>query len=59
MNKSIQVKIKNVYGAELVYPACETSELLISLTGQKTFSPHHIAKIKNLGYEITVATPTL
>ena len=56
---TIKVKIKNVYGAELVYPASETAEVLLSLTGQKTFSPHHTAKIKKLGYLIEVETPNL
>ncbi len=55
----LTVKIKNVYGAELVYAACEKAELLLGLTGQKTFSPHHIAKLKKLGYTINVQPQTL
>ncbi len=50
----LTVKIKNVYGADLVYAACPKSELLLGLTGHKTFSPHHIAKMKALGYSFTV-----
>jgi hypothetical protein len=53
------VKIKNVYGADLVYAACEKSELLLGLTGQKTFSPHHITKLKKLGYTLVIQSQEL
>lgn len=55
----LTVKIKNVYGAELVYPACEKSEILAAFCGQKTFSPHHINKLKKLGYTLNVQAQTL
>lgn len=50
--KEIIVKIKNVYGNDLTYPACPVSEKLIQLTGVKTFTAKHIAIIKSLGYEV-------
>ncbi len=50
----ITVKIKNVYGHDLTYPACPVSEKLIQLTGVKTFTKQHIAIIKSLGYEVKV-----
>jgi hypothetical protein len=33
----IKLKAKSVYGKVLVYPVCEKSNLLIRLTGKKTF----------------------
>lgn len=58
-NRTIKVRIKNVYGNELVYPVCADAALLCSLTGQKTLSPMHLRQIKALGYEIAVETPAL
>lgn len=51
MQNIITVQIKNVYGNELVYPACETGKKFVALLGTKTFTNHHIKQIKDLGYE--------
>lgn len=56
---NIKVTIKNVYGNELVYPACETSSLLAKLLHTKTFTPQAIEIIKKLGYTLEVLTPIL
>ncbi len=55
----IIISIKSVYGKECIYPACETSLLLSKLIGAKTFQPRHIELLKELGYILEVATPTL
>ena len=55
----ILVKIKNVYGNEMVYPVCDTALTLASLTGKKTFSTQDIALIKTLGYQVNVEQKTL
>ncbi len=52
MKSLILVKIKNVFGNELIYPACYTSRVLIKLTGKKTFSYSDIDTLKHLGYII-------
>lgn len=59
MTNQITIKIKNVYGNELIYPVCQEAQLLCRLTGQKTLSPHHLNIIKDLGYDIQVETPML
>jgi hypothetical protein len=60
MNKEIKVSIKNVYGNELVYPACEVSKSFTRLTGAKTLTHMHLHIIKNeLGYSVTVVAQTL
>ena len=53
------VEIKNVYGNETIYPSCETSKILVELTGKKTLTPQTIATIKKLGYTIEVKTKQL
>lgn len=59
MNNTLTVSIRNVYGNELVYPACETSHLFAKLLGTKTFTAHHVAGLKALGYVFAVATSTV
>ena len=59
MNNILQVKIKNVYGNERVYPVCEQSQLFAELTRTTTLTQHTIEIIKDLGYTIEVETPTL
>lgn len=55
----ITVLIKNVYGNETIYPACETAKKFAALTGKKTFSMNDINLIKTLGYSVVVEQKTL
>lgn len=55
----ITVRIKNVYGKELVYPVCETARALAMLAGHTTFTGDDMRIIKLLGYEFKVETPSL
>ena len=49
----IKLKAKSVYGKVLVYPVCEKSNLLIRLTGKKTFDEHDLFVIERLGYSVS------
>lgn len=51
---NIQVKVKNVYGIEKIYPVCERAKLFASLAGQITLTYREINLIKQLGYTIDV-----
>ena len=51
-NKIIKLIIKNVYGVDRVYPACEVAENLALLTKKKTFDWYDLRIIKDLGYEL-------
>ena len=53
----IAVKVKNIYGNEVIYPACPQSALLAELAGTKTLTTQAIALIKKMGYEIEVFNP--
>lgn len=59
MERSITVRIKNVYGNEMIYPVSEGAKLFASLIGTKTLSMDAITKIKQLGYSIIVEQVTL
>ena len=55
INKDIFVKVKSVYGVDRVYPACEVSELLAQLVGNKTFSREHVQILRAIGFELNPA----
>lgn len=50
----IQVEIKNVYGAEKIYPACTTSKLFADIAGTKTLTRGVLQTVKSLGYSIQI-----
>jgi hypothetical protein len=51
---TVWVSIKNVYGKELVYPACPITEVFAELTKTKTLSDNDLANILKLGYKVIV-----
>ena len=44
------IEIKDQYGNDVVYPACETSRLLVLIAGTKTLTSDTIMYAKRLGY---------
>ena len=50
----ITVKVKSIYGVQAIYPACEASRLFADIAGTKTLTRAAVAKIKALGYAVTV-----
>ena len=59
MKPEITVTIKTVYGSDLVYPACPKAQTFAALAGTKTLKPHTLRLIKELGYLVSVAGPTI
>ena len=55
----LKVKVKNVWGQELVYPAYKLSRSFAALTQCKTLTPSAMNEIKSMGYTFTVETPEL
>lgn len=50
----IQVRIKNVYGTDKVYPVCDKAMLFAGIAGTATLTDDTIRSIKTLGYIIKV-----
>jgi len=50
------VEVKNVYGSEKIYPACEKSKLLAAMTGAKTLTNKVISFGKKLGFTFKVVS---
>ena len=50
MQTELIIEKKNVYGNELIYPRCETSEKFACLLNVKTFNIQTIVIIKSLGF---------
>ena len=53
---NINVTMKNVYGNDIIYPACETSRIFAQMAGQKTLTMRTIMLIKQLGYTVRVVS---
>ena len=56
---NLKVKVKDVYGQRLVYPACDMSKSFAYLVGCKTLPKWATDEIKKMGYTLTVETPEL
>jgi len=54
MNTKVMVQIKNVYGAEKIYPVNTPGQLLAKLVGQKTLTRDNIAIIREMGFTVEV-----
>jgi len=50
------VNLRNVYGNETIYPACEKSHLLAEFKKQKTFTSLDVKLLKQLGYTFELTT---
>jgi len=46
----LYITIKNVYGNEMIYPACEKSKAFLNALGLKTFTVNAKLAAKALGY---------
>lgn len=55
----LTVRIKEVYGKELVYPADKTGEAIARVAGKKTFTASDIVTLGRAGFTFKVETPTL
>jgi len=55
----VQVVMRETYGVERIYPACDTANIFTRLTRQKTFSHENIAAIRELGYTVIVVPQTV
>ena len=38
----MEVTVRNVYGRELIYPACDRTEAIAKIAGIKTLQPKHL-----------------
>jgi hypothetical protein len=55
----ITVRIKSVYGQDLIYPVDRKAVLFTQLSGKKTFDKRDINNIRTLGFEVKVVAPSL
>ena len=52
MNNTIEVEVRDVYGAAKYYPSCEKAQLFADIAGTKTLTVETIKRIEALGYSI-------
>jgi hypothetical protein len=53
------VEARNVYGKELYYPANDSAQLFLRLTGKKTFDKYELKIIQDVGYNVIFTTKTM
>lgn len=51
---TIQVLVKNNYGAQAVYPTCAVGETFAQIAGTKTLTDETRSLMKRLGYQFEV-----
>lgn len=54
-SKIIKIKIKCVYGRDLLYPENQTGKIFAKLLGVTTFNKFQINCLKELNYTITIS----
>jgi hypothetical protein len=52
MTNTVEVEVKEVYGAVKYYPLCEKAQLFADIAGTKTLTIQVIKKIEALGFSI-------
>ena len=55
--KELIIEHKMPWGNSLFYPACETSELVLGISGKKTINLPCIIRLMNLGFKIRYKGP--
>jgi hypothetical protein len=55
VDRIIKIEIKQQYGKDVFYPACNTGFKFLKLTGKKTFSEKDLHMIIELGFIVTKA----
>ncbi len=48
----IKIKQREIYGVIKFYPACEISQGIVELMGQKVFTIRNITKLESIGFKI-------
>jgi len=54
MNQDIEVKVKNIYGQQLIYVQGEHKEAINALTGKKTINREDANALRELGFTVSI-----
>lgn len=57
--RTLYITIKQVYGKDTVYPACDDSQVFASMLGRKTLTEADMRQIRTLGYQFEIKPQTL
>jgi hypothetical protein len=56
---SIEVRVKDVYGNQMIYPVCDAAKVFAAIAGTKTLTQQTLLLIKQLGYDINIAPQSI
>ena len=54
----ISIQIRNVYGCNKAYPACDSARVFAEIAGTKTFTLDTLRRVLRLGFDIEVLGAT-
>lgn len=57
--RTLYITIKQVYGKDTIYPACDDSQVFANMLGRKTLTESDMRHIKTLGYTFEIKPQTL
>jgi len=55
----IEVRVKDVYGNQMIYPVCDAAKVFAAIAGTKTLTQQTLLLIKKLGYDINIAPQSI
>jgi hypothetical protein len=55
----IEVRVKDVYGNQMIYPVCDAAKVFAAIAGTKTLTQQTLLLIKQLGYDINIAPQSI
>ena len=55
----IEVRVKDVYGNQMIYPVCDAAKVFAAIAGTKTLTQPTLLLIKQLGYDISIAPQSI
>ena len=55
----IEVRIKDVYGSQMIYPVCDAAKVFAHIAGTKTLTQQTLLLIKQLGYDICITPQSI
>ena len=55
----IEVRVKDVYGNQMIYPVCDAAKVFAAIAGTKTLTQQTLLLIKQLGYDIDIVPQSI
>tara|TARA_R110002020_G_scaffold43645_1_gene126577 strand:- start:1080 stop:1295 length:216 start_codon:yes stop_codon:yes gene_type:complete len=51
-DRKVHFNVREIYGVERIYPACENAKLFLKMTGRKCLTRQDLGRIVELGFRV-------